>query len=294
MPTIRSNGIELEYDEVGEGEPLLLIMGLGAQMIFWDEEFCAQLAARGFRVIRFDNRDIGRSTWLDELGMPAFRTLLWRRYAGLSVDTPYSLNDMADDAVGLLDGLGIEQAHVVGASMGGMIAQLMAIHHPARVRTLVSIMSTPGNRRYSIAKPEALRALLGKLPATREERIENSVRIHRVLNGGVLPFDADATRERATRAYARGFHPAGFVRQFTAILAAPHRLQELSQLSVPTTVLHGTRDPLVPPGAGAATARAIPNARLQWLADMGHTLPRPLWPQIHDAIAHNAQRAATL
>jgi len=291
MPSISANGLDLEYERLGSGEPVLLIMGLGAQLIHWHDDFCAQLVDRGFEVIRFDNRDVGKSTWLDPLGVPDVRRALVKGFMpGLVAEAPYTLTDMANDAAALLDGLGLASAHVVGVSMGGMIAQTMAIAHPARVRSLVSIMSTPGSRRHSLARPHALKAILSPMPKGREARIERTVETFRVIHARGFPFPEDAIRALATAAYDRGFHPAGFARQFAAILASGSRTRALAHLRVPTTVIHGTLDPLVPPAGGAATAQAIPNARLQWVEGMGHSLPREAWGLIADAIVDNSRR----
>lgn len=293
MPRAQCNGVELEYEVMGSGEPLLLVMGLGAQLVQWPDGFCERLVERGYMVIRFDNRDIGLSSWLDHLGVPNVRSVVVRGYAGLPVSSAYTLSDMSDDAVALMDALGLDDAHVVGASMGGMIAQTMAIERPSRVRSLVSIMSSPGNRRYSIAKPHALKALLEPPAKGREAQIESMVEKFRVFNGAKLPFNEAVAREIMTRAYDRGFHPAGFARQLNAIIASGARREQLRAVRCPTTVIHGTDDALVPPGGGAATARAIPNARLQWVDGMGHSLPVVCWGIIVDAIDDNCRRVVS-
>ncbi len=292
MVKIASNGIELEVERFGQGEPIVLIMGLGSQMIQWHEDFCAELADEGFEVVRFDNRDIGLSTHLDHLGTPNVRRVVARGYLGLPVRAAYTLTDMALDVAGLIDALGFERAHVVGVSMGGMIAQRLTLDRPDKVRSLTSIMSTTGSRRHGLARPEALKALLAPLPPTLEGRIENAVHIFRVLSGPGFPFDEDAIRDLAARSYARSFHPAGFIRHLCAISAASSREKELRAVRTPTTVIHGTHDPLVPASAGIATARAVPNARLQWIEGMGHSLPRGAWPEIIRSIVDNARRRA--
>ncbi|MDP2317242.1 MAG: alpha/beta fold hydrolase [Pseudomonadota bacterium] len=291
MPRARANGIELEYDSFGSGEPIVLVMGIATQMIFWDVAFCEALAARGFRVIRFDNRDIGLSTRLTDAGIPDVPRLLARALVGLPVTAPYTLSDMGADVVGLLDALSIERAHVVGMSMGGMIAQHVAIDAPARVASLTSIMSSPGGRRHWIGQPRALSALLGGRPKSREEGVEFLVEVLRVLNGPALPFPEPDVRVRVTEAVARSWHPAGFPRQFAAILASGNRTAALAKLRVPTLVVHGAADPLIPVAAGVATARAIPGAALHIVPGMGHSFPPAVWAEVTDAIVELAQGA---
>lgn len=209
----------------------------------------------------------------------------------LPTQAPYTLSDMADDTVGLIDSLGLTGAHLVGVSMGGMIVQTMAIEHPSHVLSMVSIMSSPGNRRY-VAKPHALRALIEPPPREREAQIEALVEKFRLFNGPKLPFNAELARQILTQCYERGFHPAGFTRQFAAIIASGSRSRALRSVRCPTTIIHGTEDALVPPAAGAATARAIPNARLQWIEGMGHSLPQVCWSIMVDAIDDNIRRAS--
>ncbi|MGZ3420997.1 MAG: alpha/beta fold hydrolase [Polyangiales bacterium] len=291
MPRAVSPRIELEYETFGDGEPLLLVMGLGAQMILWADDFVASLVRRGFRVIRFDNRDTGLSTKISQrVGDP--RKLMVRRVLGLPVPAPYTLRDMAEDAIGLLDHLGIERAHVVGASMGGMIAQTMAIHRPDRVRSLVSIMSSTGARRDLISKPKVLGALLRERPVSREHAIEGAVAFFEACGGTTHPPDRDWVRQTAGRAYDRAFNPAGFVRQLAAILASGSRRESLRSVSVPTTVIHGTDDPLILPHAGKATAAAIRGASFVPVRGMGHDLPSTTWPLVGDEIERLRDRAS--
>jgi pimeloyl-ACP methyl ester carboxylesterase len=287
MPNARANGIDIEYEVFGKrtDRPLLLIMGLGAQMILWDEEFCAQLAARGHRVIRFDNRDVGRSTQFDQCGVPDVMAVMGRVMMRLPVEAPYTLRDMAADAVGLLDALDIDSAHVVGASMGGMIAQAVAIDHPSRTRTLTSIMSSTGNADLPPARPEAMAALLTPPPLDRAGSIERAVQVFRVIGSPGFPFDEAHIRSVGARAYDRGINPAGTVRQLVAILASGSRKEALGSVTVPTLVIHGADDPLVPVDAGIDTADAVPGAERMIIEGMGHDLPRPLWPRIIDAIS---------
>ena len=292
MPRARANGIELEYETFGRPEDpaLLLVMGLGAQMILWREEFCDALATRGLHVVRFDNRDVGRSTWFDDAGMPDVLAALAATGQGQPVRAPYQLRDMAADAAGLLDALDIDAAHVAGASMGGMIAQTLAIEHPARVRTLTSIMSTTGHPDLPAATPAAMTALLTPAPTEREAAIERGVEFWRTIGSPGFPADEDEIRAQAARAFDRGVNPAGVARQLVAILASGHRRDALGAVRAPTLVIHGADDPLIPAPAGRDTAAAVPDAELLLIEGMGHDLPRALWPRIVDAIAKHAGR----
>jgi len=283
-----ANGIELVYQEMGDadGEPLLLVMGLGTQMIAWDETFCAMLAERGFRVIRFDNRDIGRSTKIESAGVPRWADMM----IGRRGSAPYLLRDMAADTVGLMDHLGVGSAHLAGASMGGMIAQATAIEHPERVRSLVSMMSNTGSRWTGMPSRKAMAVLLGRPPRGRESAIERAVKTFRVIGSPGYPFEEERVRQIAGRSYDRGHSAAGVLRQLHAITASGDRTQALRAVRAPILVLHGNRDPLVRPAGGRATARAIPNARLKMIDGMGHDLPRQLWPVFIDEIAGNAAR----
>jgi pimeloyl-ACP methyl ester carboxylesterase len=285
-----ANGIELSYQEMGDadGEPLLLVMGLATQMIAWDETFCGMLAERGFRVVRFDNRDIGRSTRLDAAGVPRRADLFIGRRA------PYLLRDMAADTVGLMDHLGLESAHLVGASMGGMIAQTTAIEHPQRVSSLVSIMSTTGSRRVGHPSYRTFGILFGRPPRGREAAIERAVKTFRTIGSPGFPFEEERVRQIAGRSYDRGHGAAGVLRQLHAITASGDRTAALRRLNVPTLVIHGKGDPLVNPSGGRATARAVPGARLKMVDGMGHDFPRQLWPLFANEIAANAARSNSL
>jgi pimeloyl-ACP methyl ester carboxylesterase len=280
--------VTLCYETFGspEAPPLLLIMGLGSQMILWDDEFCRRLAARGFFVIRFDNRDVGRSTIMREAPVPKQWQLVTRDPRGAA----YALDDMAADAVGLLDHLALSAAHVVGVSMGGMIAQLLAINHPERVLSLVSIMSTTGARRVGRPQPRVAMRMLRRARLDREGYIEDHLETYRTIGSRAFDFEAEHKRARANRCFDRGIHPAGSARQLAAIMAAPDRTPALRALRVPTTVIHGEADPLVNISGGRATAAAIPDAELITLPGMGHDLPRELWPQIIAAIVENSAR----
>ncbi len=288
MASTSANGITIEYEQHGDGEPLLLVMGLGGQLIDWPEGFVDVLVAAGFRVIRFDNRDAGLSTEVPAEPPTAgqiAKGLLFRR----APETEYRLADMADDAVGLLDALGIDAAHVAGVSMGGMIAQSMAIHHPRRVRSMTSVMSTTGNRR--VGRPKlglVMRALRRPVP-TRDNAVEMGVETFRHICGPT--FDADEFRRMVEASVARSFRPAGTARQTAAILASPDRTDELRRVEAPTLVIHGMLDPLVRPSGGIATAEAVPGARLLMFNDMAHDLPPTRFREMADAIALNAARS---
>jgi pimeloyl-ACP methyl ester carboxylesterase len=294
MANLTANGIRIEYETFGDRlQPaLLLIMGLGAQMIFWDDDFCREIARRGFRVIRFDNRDCGLSTHFPEKGVPDVPEAVAAALSGGTVDSSYSLADMAADAVALLDGLGIARAHVVGASMGGMIAQTIAVNHPARVLSLTSIMSTTGNPELPPAKPEALSVLLTPTPSDRAEFLDHMVQSFRTIGSPGFALDEAGFRDRVGRAFDRSYDPGGVARQLVAALADGNRKPRLRSVQAPTVVIHGKEDPLVPVEAGIDTADGIPGARLVVIDGMGHDLPRGVWPQIVDAIAEIAAASA--
>jgi pimeloyl-ACP methyl ester carboxylesterase len=294
MPRAQANGIEIEYDTFGErgAEPLVLVMGLGAQMILWDEELCRALAARGFFVVPSDNRDVGLSSKLDEAGEPNVFSLLQALTTGRPMDVPYTLADMADDAVYLMESLDIARAHVVGASMGGMIAQMLAIRHPSRLLTMTSIMSSTGNPELPPARPEALRVLFTAPPADRAANIERNVAVWRVLSSPGFPFDEARIRARAGRTFDRCFHPAGVARQLAALIAGGNRKEALRDVTTPTLVIHGDQDPLARVEGGIDTAEAIPDAELMIIEGMGHDLPPALWPRIVEAIARHAAKAS--
>jgi pimeloyl-ACP methyl ester carboxylesterase len=280
--------VQLCYETFGDRAlpPLLLIMGLSTQMVMWEDEFCERLAGKGFWVIRFDNRDVGRSTILRDAPVPTRLQLLTRDRRAAS----YSLADMAADAAGLLDQLGAPSAHIVGASMGGMIAQLMAINHPDRVLSLVSIMSTTGNRRVGNPHPTLLPLLFRRRPPDREAYLRDFVATFTAIGSRRYPPGEERLWALAERCAQRGVHPAGSARQLAAILAAPDRAPLLNRLTVPATVIHGDADRLVSPSGGRATAAAIPGARLVMIPGMAHDLPPVLWDQTTDAIALGAQR----
>jgi pimeloyl-ACP methyl ester carboxylesterase len=265
-------GIDIAYERLGDPKapPVLMIMGLGSQLIGWPDAFCAELTERGLHLIRFDNRDVGESS---------------------RVKTPYKLTDMAGDAVGLLDALGIERAHVVGASMGGFIAQTIAIEHPRRVRSLTSIMSSTGDRSVGQPHRDAL-ALFGVVPpTTREAVVKRMQDVFRVIGSTGFPVDLEAIGDRAGRSFDRGYDPLAVGRQGLAVVSSPDRTPGLRALAVPALVIHGSADRMVDVSGGRATAAAIPGAELVEIEGMGHDLPRALWPQFATKIAELVKRA---
>ena len=282
--------LEIAYESFGDpaDPPLLLVMGLATQMLGWDEQFCVQLADHGFRVIRFDNRDIGLSTHLTQAGIPDVGALL--RDVQASPAPPYTLVDMARDTDGLLDALRLDSAHVVGASMGGMIAQQLAVGHRGRVRSLTSIMSTP-SREVGQARPEAMAALFLPPPTDSHEAAQRALQVYRVIGSPGYPLDELRLSDVARRSFARGHDAAGVARQFAAIVVSPDRTPGLRALRIPTLVIHGEDDPLVEVDGGIATADAVPGARLVVIPGMGHNLPEALWPQIVEEIVTHARSA---
>ncbi len=292
MPQITANGISIEYEAYGDPKnpPLLLVMGLGAQLTLWPIELVDALVARGYYVIRHDNRDIGLSEKFGLAGVPNFRRVALMRMFGLRARLPYRLTDMADDAAALLGALGIEKAHVVGASMGGMIVQLMAIHHPDRLLSMTSIMSTTGNPRLPRPKPEAMNALLDRAPAnaTLEDVIPIGIRVARAIGSPAYPTPEERLRERIARDFNRSFYPEGAARQISAIMDDGDRRKRLKQVRVPSLVIHGSDDPLVPVEGGRDTAAHIPGAKLLEIPGMGHDLPLELVETIADALAEHA------
>jgi pimeloyl-ACP methyl ester carboxylesterase len=284
MPSAKANGIDIAYETTGDptDPTLLLVCGLGSQLINFDPELCELFVARGLHVVRFDNRDVGQSTHID--ARVDVRGAMRARAAGEPVDAPYTLSDMAADAVGLLDHLGVDRAHVFGTSMGGMIGQTIAVEHPARVRTLVSVMSTTGELDVGGSTPEAGRALLAPPARTREEYQEAAVRNAGIFGSPGL-FDPERLRARADVAWDRGYDAFGVARQLVAVSASGSRAAGLAALDVPTLVIHGTEDTLIQPSGGRRTAELIPGAELLVVDGMGHDLAPPLWPRIVDAVA---------
>jgi pimeloyl-ACP methyl ester carboxylesterase len=289
MARAQANGLELEYDTFGNpaDPPLLLVMGLGAQMITWEDELCELLAGRGFFVVRYDNRDVGLSTYLDHLPPPDLAAIA----TGDQATVPYRLPDLADDAVGLLDALGIAKAHVVGASMGGMIVQQLAIDHPDRLLSITSIMSTTGDRAVGRSEPWALAVLTRPPATTREQAIADSVEGYRRIGSPGYPDDEAFLLAKATLHFDRARHPVGTLRHAAAVMASGDRTARLRSVRLPALVVHGDADPLINVSGGKATAEAIPDAELLVLPGMGHNLPRPVWPELADAITRTAARA---
>jgi len=292
MPQIRANGLELYYESHGpeDAEPILLIMGLGAQMTTWPPELIARLTGEGFRVIAFDNRDVGLSEKLDAAGAPDMAAIVTSLREGHAPRVAYVLDDMADDVAGLLDALGVGKAHIVGASMGGMIAQLVATNHPDRTLSLTSIMSTTGNPDLPRAKPEAIAFLNNRGPDPREDLpgfLDNAVASNKVMGSPAYPADPAVIKANAQRNFERSFYPVGFQRQYAAITASPDRRPKLAKVGVPTVVIHGEADPLVPVEGGHDTAAAIPGAELVLIPGMGHDLPAG----VHERVAAGILRA---
>ena len=283
--------IDIAYERIGDPDapPVLMIMGLGAQLIAWPDGLCDELIGRGLQLIRFDNRDVGQSTHMTAAPAPDMTAALAGDYASVS----YTLSDMAADAVGLLDALELDRVHVVGASMGGFIGQTMAIEHPARIRSLTSMMSSTGDRSVGQPHPDTMRILTGPLPTNRDEAVQRSLNAFRAIGSPGFALDLDGIADRAGRAYDRAFDPVGFARQAVAVLASGDRTARLRALAVPTLVIHGADDRVVDISGGRATASAIPGAQLLVIDGLGHDLPRPLWPQFADNIAALVHRKAS-
>lgn len=295
MPLQHTNGIDIFYDTFGDGSgrPLMLIIGLATSMIGWPEPFCQMLAEAGHFVVRFDNRDTGLSSRLDAAGVPDLDRLRGDIQAGRSIQVPYTLSDMADDTLDLMDSLGIERAHVCGMSMGGMIGQTMAIEHPRRVASLVCLMSTTGETDLPRSTPAAANAMMAVAPGTRAEYQDYLVEMGQVFANHSHQFDPDLQRRFAGQAFDRGLSPEGFFRQMAAIIAAGGRRSQLQRVRVPTLVIHGDHDTVLPPDHGRDTAEAIAGARLLVIPGLGHGMTFPaLWPQMVGAIAAHTAAAA--
>jgi pimeloyl-ACP methyl ester carboxylesterase len=294
MSRVTANGIQIEYETFGNssGRPLLLIIGLGGQLIFWDDVLCRDLAGRGHYVIRFDNRDAGLSTKFDEAGVPDLVETFRKIMQGQKISTPYTLDDMADDTAGLLDALGIKRAHICGMSMGGMIAQTMAIRHPSRFLSLISIYSSTGNPELPQPKPEVIGFLIAVPPNERNAFVEHMVGLFKTIAGPGFPVEEEWTRKIIAEGYDRCFYPQGMARQLVAILTQGNRKPALASVKVPTLVIHGTADPLVPVEGGKDTAKAITGAQLMLIEGMGHDLPHGgAWPRIVEAITAHTLKA---
>ena len=282
--------LQIAYDTFGteQNRPLVLIMGLGAQRIFWEDEFCQLVAEQGFWVIRFDNRDVGESTYIDDQFTPNLLQLVASGLLGAQIPIPYTLLDMANDVVCLMEYLNVPKAHIVGASMGGMIAQILAIEYPQKVLSLTSIMSSTGNKKLHKPNKDVVLKLLKPMPKTRDKGIASGIEFWRTLHGNFYTFDWLRTSKLINKAYDRGVSSQGVLRQFAAILAAKDRTSALNALSLPTLIIHGDADPMLPVSNGHATASAISGAKLRIYAGMGHTLPTELWQQIVGDIAQVA------
>ena len=290
MSLVEANGMQLEVERLGDASapPLVLINGLGGQLIRWGDGFCQLLLERGLQVIRYDQRDVGLSTKLSDFGIDRVRTSLGRAFRREPTEVAYQLEDMADDAAALIGALGFESAHVAGISLGGMVGQLLAIRHPQRVRSFCSIMSTTGDR--SLPKPtrEAVEVLMTMKPDDREGFIEHELRSTRSFHGKVLPFDEDYIRGRAAREYDRAYEPEGTARQLLASSVATSRREPLQKLRLRSLVIHGDQDPLIRPECGLDTQRCIPGSKLHVVAGMGHDLCRAAWGEVASAIADHA------
>lgn len=296
MPRVEANGISIEYDSFGseDAEPILLIAGLGIQLIGWTAPFCEMLAAQGFRVIRFDNRDVGLSTHFSDTPVPELTTVAAALMRGERPYVPYTLYNMAEDALGLLDAIGIERAHIVGRSMGGMIAQIVASEYPQRTLSLTSIMSTSGNPNLPPSTAEAMAVLMQSVPHPIQDEsgfLDCSLRSARVLGSPGFAFDAAARRTQALAAAKRAYNPAGIGRQIAALLAAGDRRSRLNTIAVPTLVVHGSADPLFLPAAGEDTAVNISGAEFRLFEGMGHDIPPELYEPLTLAIANNSRKA---
>ncbi|HEY8605199.1 alpha/beta fold hydrolase [Tsuneonella suprasediminis] len=294
MAQITANDITIEYEDYGDpGDPaILLVMGLGAQLTLWPIELVDALVERGFRVIRYDNRDIGLSQKMDGEKAPGIFKLVLMNRLGLKPRVPYTLSDMAADGVGLLEALNIDNAHIVGASMGGMIAQLIAAEHPKRTASLTSIMSTTGNRKLPAAQKEAIKVLTTRPPSADEEvLVAHGIRVARTIGSPAYPPSEDRLLSRVREGVRRSYYPDGLPRQLAAILADGDRRKRLAAISAPTLVIHGEADPLVPLAGGLDTAESIPGARISTFPGMGHDLPLALVEPIADLIAEHAGKA---
>lgn len=293
MSNAIANGIRIEYDTFGDRirPALLLIRGLGTQMTDWEEDFCRQLADKGLFVIIFDNRDVGLSQKFEEYGAPDPMAALTALLQGQEIQTPYRLEDMADDAVALLDVLGIKKAHICGISMGAAITQIIGYRHPSRVLSLIPIMGTTGDPGLPQAKPEAMELLLTPNPAERQTYMEHYKKTQKVIWGS-LPFDEEDINQRAAVSFERANYPQGVARQLVATIANGNRKPHLAAIKAPVLVIHGADDPLIPMEGGKDTAKAIPGADLLIIEGMGHSLPRAAWPQIVEAISTHTRKAS--
>lgn len=291
---IDSNGIRIAYDTFGHPShrPVILIQGLNMQMVAWEIDFCKAMAIQDNYVIRFDNRDVGHTMWCTEAGLPDLAKLMQDASQGKSVAVPYTLTDMAADTIGLLDGLGIEKAHVVGVSMGGMIAQTMVINYPERISSLTSISSSTGDLTLSAPTEEARQVLFTQPPEDREAYVEHRVKLWQTLSGSEAPIDVDHVRRREGMFYDRGRNPAAPIRQLGAIIASGNRRANLEKVNIPTLVIHGDMDPLMPLACGEDTANAVPGAKMRIICGMGHNLDimPSVWDEVIEAIQEHIKQ----
>ncbi|MFC1858847.1 alpha/beta fold hydrolase [Thermodesulfobacteriota bacterium] len=295
MSFAKADNIDIAYETFGKksNRPLVLIMGLGGQLVSWPEAFCKKLAASGHYVVRYDNRDAGLSSKMPDAGIPDIAAAMAAKRRGERLNSPYSLSDMAADTAGLMDALNLEKAHVCGISMGGMIAQILAIAHPRRVLSLISMESTTGRPELPSPNPEAMQALLSPTPQEREAYICHRIKVMRVFAGGSDKFDEDAERAVSALTFDRGLCPEGFMRQYAALLAAESRQEVLGSLSMPTLVIHGSHDPLVTLAHGRDTAESIPGAELLVVEGLGHGLAYPrLWDSMVAAVSGHTAGAS--
>ena len=293
MADIKANGITITYDSFGDSTnpALLLVMGLGGQLIAWDPEFCKMLASRGLYVIRFDNRDTGLTTHFDHEDVPDMQQLVLDLVKGKKPTVPYTLDDMANDAIGLLSGLGIRKAHVCGTSLGGMIVQAMAINHPTRILSMTSMMSTTGNPELPKATPSAIAALTSERANNVDKAMQRAVDVAKVIGSKAFKIDEDRLRQKAKQSFERAFYPEGVARQMAAAIAHGDRRDALQRLDIPSLAIHGTDDPLIPASGGIDTHKNIPNAELLLIEGMGHDMPVEAWQQIIDAITNLTSRS---
>lgn len=291
MPKVKVNDVEIEYDIIGDptSKPILLIAGLGSQLLAWSDEICENLANYGFFVIRFDNRDVGLSTKFKEAGILDFMEINAAYARGELPQVPYTLEDMVDDAIGVIDALNIDKAHICGASMGGVIAQILAYKHPARILSLTVIMSTTGNPELPQAKPKIMAQFFAPVPSEREAYIEETIKRDRLIHGS-FPYDEDQGRDYRTREYDRSYYPEGVARQLAAMAVPGNIKPYISAIQAPTLVIHGSEDPFNSVEAGKEIASTIPGAELLILDGMGHSFPREIMPQVIDAIVENSNK----
>ncbi|MFX1449706.1 MAG: alpha/beta hydrolase [Promethearchaeota archaeon] len=291
MPKAKINNIEIKYETIGNpnSKPLLLIAGLGSQLLAWSDEMCESLVNSGFFVIRFDNRDVGLSTKLKDAGMPDFNEINAAYFRGERPEVPYTLEDMAGDAIGVLDVLNIDKAHILGASMGGMIAQVIAYSHPSRILSLTIIMSTTGNPNLPQAKPEIMVQFFAPVPSEREKYIEEMVKRDQLIYG-TFPFDKDKAREYRAKEYDRSYYPEGIARQLAAMAVPGNIKPKISAIKAPTLVIHGREDPFNHVEAGKDIATTIPGAKLLILDGMGHSFPSEVMPRIIKELVANSNK----